>query len=159
MQAVKILQSLAALPEGAHTAVRVHALEMLRVLGVNGQISGALIGIVVKEMLPPQGHLVKNGVVGPEEFFPGQVIVVPVHHYLPAACIVGRRGAQAGKKGALHRAGDDQGLALLHMEAHLNEELGIFLQFFLHRIHCEHFLYFKISIKSSAAMDLVTTTT
>ena len=84
---------------------------------------------------------------------------MPVHHHLPAACIVGRRGAQAGKKGALHRAGDDQGLALLHMEAHLNEELGIFLQLFLHRIHCEHFLYFKISIKSSAAMDLVTTTT
>ena len=97
-------------------------------------------------MLPPLGHLVKHGVVGSEELLPRQIVVVPVHHHLAAAHIIGRRGAQAGKKGALHGAGDDKGLPLLHMKPHFNEELCVFTQFFVHGVHYKHFLFLSQNI-------------
>ena len=114
LQAVKILESLAAHPERAHPAIRIHALEVLGVLGVNGQIGRAGFGVIVEKVLPPQGHLVKHGILRPEELLPGQIIIVPVHHHLAASHIVGSRGAHSGKKSALHRAGNNKRLTLFH---------------------------------------------
>ena len=135
LQAVILLQRLTAHPQSAHTAVGIHALEMLRILGINGQIGSAGLGIIIEKMLPPPGHLVKHGVVGSEELLPRQIVVVPVHHHLAAAHIIGRRGTQASKKCALHGAGDDKGLPLLHMKPHFNEEPGVLPQLFVHGVH------------------------
>ena len=108
---------------------------MLRVLSVNGQICRPLVCVVVKKMLPPLGHLVKHVILCPEELLPGQIVIMPVHHHLTAAHIVGRCGAQPGEIGTFHRAGNYQGLPLLHMQTHLNEELCVFLELFIFHIH------------------------
>ena len=135
LQTVILLQSLTAGAQGTHPAIRVHTLEMLWILGINDQIGRARPGVVIEKMLTPQGHLVKHSIIGAEKFLTDQIVVVPVHHHLPAACVIGCRGAHAGKKGALHRAGDEQGLASLHMQAHLNQELCVLVKLFVRRFH------------------------
>ena len=132
LQAVEILQRLAAGALGADQTVRVHALQVFRVLRRNGQIRRPLTGIVIEKAAAPFGDFVEHGLVRPEKFLPAQDVVVPVHHHFTAAHIVGSRGAQPGKMGTLHRGGDDQRLAALDIQTHLNEKRRVFPQFFFH---------------------------
>ena len=117
---------------GSHQPVRVHALQGLRVAGGNGQVARAHFGVVGEEFLPPLRRVVKHAVLRPEVFHAGQLIVAPVHDDLPAACVVGRSGAQTGEVGALHRGGDDEGLALLDIQSDFDDQFRVFTQFFFH---------------------------
>ena len=135
LQAVKVLQRRAAGLLGPDDAAVVHALEILRVAGGDGQIRRPLQGIVVVKVAPPQRHSVEHVVCGVEVLHPAQLVVAPVHHHLPAAGGIGLPGAEAGEEGALHRGGDHQRLALLDVQAHLHQQLGVFLQLFFHGFH------------------------
>ena len=132
LQPVKVLQRRAAGLLGPDDAAVVHAPEVLRVAGGDGQIRRPLQGVVVVEVAPPQRHGVEHIVGGVEVLHPSQFIVAPVHHHLPAAGVVGLRRTESGEEGALHRRGDHQGLALFHVEAHPHQQPGVFLQFFFH---------------------------
>ena len=132
LQAVKVLQRLAAGLLGADDALGVHALEIFRVGGGDGEIRRALQGVVVEEVAAPQGHLVKDLVIGLEVLHPGHGVVVPVHDHFLAAGVVGLLGAHPGEPGALHRRGNHQALALLDIQSHPHQEAGVFPQFFIH---------------------------
>ena len=134
LEPVKILQGLAAGLLGPDDAAGVHALQILRVRGGDGQVGRPLLGIVVEEMAPPVGHRVEHFLAGPEILHPGHGIVVPVHDHFLAAGVIGLLGAHPGKPGALHRTGDDHPLVLLHIQAHPHQQPGIFPQFFIHQV-------------------------
>ena len=132
MQAVKVLESLAAGLLGADDALGVYAFEVLWVRGGNGEIGRTLQGVVIEKMPPPEGDRVKDAVFGMQVLHAGQGVVVPVHHHLAAAGVIGLLRAQAGEVGALHGSGDDQTLSLLNIQAHPGQKPGIFLQSMFH---------------------------
>jgi hypothetical protein len=108
------LNSFSAAPEACCARTMppgVHALEIFRVRGVDGQIGRALQGVIVEEVAAPQGHLAEHGVARPQVLHPAQGVVVPVHHHLAAAGLVGLLRAPAGKIRALHRGGEHQRLS------------------------------------------------
>ena len=135
LQPVKVLQRPSAGLLGPDDAAVVHALEILRVTGGDGQIRRPLQGVVVVEMPPPQGHGVEHVVFGVEVLHAAQHVVAPVHHHLPAAGLVGLCRAEAGEEGALHRGGDHQRLPLPDVQAHPHQQLGVFFQLFFHGSH------------------------
>ncbi len=75
-------------------------------------IGRTLQGVVIEKMPPPEGDRVKDAVFGMQVLHAGQGVVVPVHHHLAAAGVIGLLRAQAGEVGALHGSGDDQTLSL-----------------------------------------------
>ncbi len=75
LQPVKLLEGLAAGLLGADDAAAVHALEVLRVRGGDGQVRRALLGIVVEEVAPPQRHGVEHLVSRMEVLHPAQFVV------------------------------------------------------------------------------------
>ena len=134
LQLAVLLQGGAAGTGGAHQTVLLHTLEDLRVRPADVQESRALLCIVRGKPDPPLRHGVKHIVRRVEVLLPGQQLIAPGHDDLPASGGVGGFGAHPGEPGAVHRAGDDQILPLLDIDAHLNQELRVFLEFFLHGI-------------------------
>ena len=127
LQPVEGLEGLAAGLLAADDAAGVHPLQILRVAGGDGEIGGALLGVVVVKVLIPRRHGVKHVLGGVEVLLPGQRIVSPAHNDLPASGGIGRLGTQPGEVGTLHRAGDHQVLPRLDIDADLHQEPGIFL--------------------------------
>ena len=133
LEPVELLEGLAAGLLGPDNPLCVHALEILRVRGGDGQIRRPLPGVVVEKVLPPLRHGVEDLILSVEILHPGQGIVGPVHHHLFAAHGVGVLRAHPGEEGALHRGGDDQPLALLDVQSHPDQKPGVFLEFFIHQ--------------------------
>ena len=137
--AVEGVQRQAPGPVGPGQAVGVHAPQGLGVPGGDGEIRRALQGIVVEEVPPPEGDLVKDGVVRVEVAQPLQLVIPPVHHHFPAAGGVGLLRAHPGEPRAVHRGGDDEGLALLDVEAHPDQKLGVLPELFRAIFHSDSF--------------------
>ena len=128
--AVEGVQRQAPGPVGPGQAVRVHAPQGLGVPGGEGEVGRALQGVVIEEVPPPEGDLVEDGVVRVEVTEAVQLVIPPVHHHFPAAGGIGLLRAHPGKPRAVHRRGDDEGLALLDVEAHADQEPGILPELF-----------------------------
>ena len=135
LETVEVLQGPPAGLLGPDDPAVVHALEVLRIAGGDGQVRRPLQGVVVVEVPPPQGHGVEHLVSRMEVLHPAQFIVAPVHHHLPATGLIGLRRTETGEKGALHRRGDHQRLPPLDIQAHPHQQLGVFRQFFFHGFH------------------------
>ena len=58
----------------------------------------------------------------------GNVVVAPVHQHVTGAGLVGTAHAQTGQRGGLEAAVDDKGLARLGVDAHTDDEVGVFFQ-------------------------------
>ena len=58
----------------------------------------------------------------------GDLVVAPVHQHVTGAGLVGTAHAQTGQRGGLEAAVDDEGLARLGVDAHTDDEVGVFFQ-------------------------------
>ena len=58
----------------------------------------------------------------------GDFVVAPVHQHVPGTGLVGTAHAQTGQRGGLEAAVDDKGLARLGVDAHADDEVGVFFQ-------------------------------
>ena len=132
LEAVKILEGLAAGPLGPDDALGVHPLQILRVRGGDGQVRRALQGLVIEKMPPPEGHGVEDLLRRVEVFHPGHGVVGPVHHHLGAPGVIRLLGAEAGKRSALHRGGNDHPLAGAGVQAHPDQQAGVFAELVFH---------------------------
>ena len=116
----------------ARQAVGVYAEQRLRITGGDIEKCCALVSIAVEHFCLPGGKDVEHGVIRAQKALAVHVVVRPAHHDLAAADVVGGGGAQARKKRALDRAADHDGLALLNVQAHFDEQLCIFSELFFH---------------------------
>ena len=69
----------------------------------------------------------------------GNSVVAPIHLHVPGTGLIGAAHAQAGQRGGLQRAADDEGLARLGIHTHPDDKIGIFFQKFVKVFH-ERFL-------------------
>ena len=127
LEAVVLPEGLAAGALGAGDAVLVHAQEVLRVCGGDVERGRAGLGALVEKHPLPLGHGVEDLVRRVEVALPGEDVVPPAHDHFPAPGGVGRFRAHPGEGGALHRGGDHQVLPFLDVQAHLDQEAGVFL--------------------------------
>ncbi len=58
----------------------------------------------------------------------GDLVVAPVHQHVTGAGLVGTAHTQTGQRGGLKAAVDDKGLARLGVDAHTDDEIGVFFQ-------------------------------
>ena len=116
----------------ARDAVRVHAAQHLGIASRDAEIRCALGGVAVEKFLLSERERVKDGIVRAQEALAVHVVVRPAHHDLAAADIVGGGGAQAREKRAVDGTGDDERLPFLNVQAHFDEQLCIFSEFFFH---------------------------
>lgn len=58
----------------------------------------------------------------------GDLVVAPVHQHVTGAGLVGAAHAQTGQRGGLEAAVDDEGLARLGVDAHPDDEIGVFFR-------------------------------
>ena len=116
----------------ARQAVGVYTAQRLGITGGDIEECCALVSIAVEHFCLPDGENVEHGVVRAQKALTVHVVVRPAHHDLAAADVVGGGGAQTRKKRALDRAADHDGLALLNVQAHFNEQFRIFSELFFH---------------------------
>ena len=116
----------------ARQAVGVYTAQRLGITGGDIEECCALVSIAVEHFCLPDGENVEHGVVRAQKALTVHVVVRPAHHDLAAADVVGGGGAQARKKCALDRAADYDGLALLNVQTHFNEQLCVFSEFIFH---------------------------
>ena len=132
LPAVERVKRLGARALGSHETVGLNAPERLGIGGGNGKIRHVGRGVVVIEMLLPLRHGVKHIVRRAQILLARKTVVLPVHHDLARAGVVGGGGAHARKKGAFDRAGKDKRLSFPDAQADLDEKLCVFTKFLLH---------------------------
>ena len=124
------LEEVAARKVDAVELARVQPGEGFGVFGMDGQ-GAAAVGVL--GIVEPAAQLVGFEVaqVGLGAVFhadAGELFVLPAHDDLLGARLVARFGAGVGKLRHGDRAADDKGLARAHVDAHLDDEIGVKLQ-------------------------------
>ena len=130
-------QRLAARLVGARNLLCVQPLEHLRVGIVDVQNAGAALALGIVQIAAQYIGLHVFQRLYTCIFHPdaGNLLVRILHHHIARAGLKGSLGAQAGKGGALYRAGNQHCLPLLGVHAHLNGKFGIlFQQVFSHGV-------------------------
>ena len=114
----------------------------LGVVGVDVEDADAALALGVVEVAAQLPRLeIAQGLLA-AQLHPaaGDVVVAPVHQHITGTGLVGAAHAQTGQRSGLEAAVDDESLARLGIDAHPDDEIGIFFQKNVKVFHKDSFL-------------------